>query len=234
MYPAGRGSDSGPDHGRRFLPPVHRDRRGDVDGGDQHGAPAAVGGPGPRSARPDRVPRRRRHHRTHLRAAQGRDGHLLQGHLGVRAADRVAGQHQRGALPGQPARQRAQPRRRGGLDRQGDRAGGSARRAGVPARGHRLLADRALRPVGRAGRFRVRHGLQRGAALPRRGAARGVLGTTAAARPRPAAQRAAAPTRTQPQAAHRRRTRLCQPRTQPARTSPSSPTSPANAPEPTG
>ena len=40
------------------------------------------------------------------RAAQGRDGHLLQGHLGIRAADRVAGQHQGSAVSGQPARQR--------------------------------------------------------------------------------------------------------------------------------
>ena len=37
------GPDPGPDHGRGLLPPVRRGRRGDVDGGDQRGAPAAVG-----------------------------------------------------------------------------------------------------------------------------------------------------------------------------------------------
>ena len=39
----GCGPDPGPDHGRGLLPPVRRGRRGDVDGGDQRGAPEAVG-----------------------------------------------------------------------------------------------------------------------------------------------------------------------------------------------
>ena len=37
-----------------------------------YGAPAAVGGPGPRPARPDRLPRRRRHDRAHQRASTSR------------------------------------------------------------------------------------------------------------------------------------------------------------------
>ena len=52
----------------------------------------------------------------------------------------------------------------------------------MPARGHRLLADRELRPVGRAGRFRVRDGQHRGAALARRRARRGPLEQAGAAR----------------------------------------------------
>ena len=70
MNALGRRPDPGPDHRRGLLPPVHRGGRGGVDGGDQRGAPAAVGGAGPRAARPDRLPRRRRHHRPHQRAAQ--------------------------------------------------------------------------------------------------------------------------------------------------------------------
>ena len=69
--------------------------------------PKLWAGRGPRVAGPGRLPRRRRHHRPHQRAAQGRDGHLLQGHLGLRAADRVAGQHQGGAVSGQPSGLRA-------------------------------------------------------------------------------------------------------------------------------
>ena len=53
---------------------------------------------------------------------------------GVCAADRVTGQHQGGAVSGEPARQRPQPSRRGRLDRQGDRPGRPARRTGLPAR----------------------------------------------------------------------------------------------------
>src|SRR6478609_7363978 len=93
-----------------------------------------------------------------LWVTQAGHGHLLQGDLGVRPADRVAGQHQGGALPGQPAGERAQPCRRGRLDRQGDRVGRPAHRTGLPARRHRLLADRQLRQVGQAGRFHPRHG----------------------------------------------------------------------------
>ena len=44
---AGRGADPGPDHGRGFLPPLHRGRRAGADGGDQLGPAAAVGRAGP-------------------------------------------------------------------------------------------------------------------------------------------------------------------------------------------
>jgi hypothetical protein len=74
----------------------------------------------------------------------------------------------RSALPGQPIGQRPQPSRRGGLDRPGHRSSRPARAAGVPARGHRLLPDRPLRPVGPARRLHPRHGLQRHPARPRR------------------------------------------------------------------
>ena len=166
--------------------------------------------------------------------AQGRDGHVLQGHLGVRAADRVAGQHQGGALPGQPARQRAQPRRRGGLDRQGDRPGRPARRAGVPARGHRLLADRALRPMGPAGRFRVRHGLptRRCAPAPRRCPRRPGHHCGGPTPPRRAAGSGANANPTTSGASSPNAAMSTSNST--SRTSPSSATSPASAPDPTG
>ena len=120
------------------------------------------------------------------------------------------------------------------LDRQGDRAGRPARRAGVPARGHRLLADRELRPVGRAGRLRVRDGQHRGAALARRRAGRGPLEPAGAPRAATAADRGdPGPPRAEPQAADRHRTRLPQPANSTTRTSPSSTTSPASAAAPT-
>jgi len=80
------------------------------------------------------LPGRRRHDRTDDGVAQAGHGHVLQGDLGVCAADRVTGQHQGGAVSGEPARQRPQPSRRGRLDRQGDRPGRPARRTGLPAR----------------------------------------------------------------------------------------------------
>ena len=85
-------------------------------------------------------------------------------------------------------------------------------RAGVPARGHRLLADRPLRPLGRAGRLRVRDGATpRCAPAPRPSTSPAGRGCTVppATRTPTGQTRAAA---TQPQAAHRDRTRLPRPR----------------------
>ena len=196
--------------------------------------PAVVGRAGPGPARPDRLPGRRRHDRADHRVPQAGHGHVLQGDLGVRPADRVAGQHQGGAVPGQPARERPQPCRRGRLDRQGDRPGRPARRTGLPARRHRLLADRPLRPVGAAGRLRPRHGQHRRPAQPGRGAGRGGVAAGWNAPPvtsrRPAPPGPAARTTSSgssPNAA----TWTCGSTT---RTSPSSTTSPASAPAPTG
>src|SRR6478609_6959913 len=100
----GCGPDPGPDDRGGLLPPLRRGRRAGVDGGHQRGSAPVVGRAWPGSARPDHLPGRRRHHRAHLWVTQAGHGHLLQGDLGVRPTDRVAGQHQGGALPGQPAR----------------------------------------------------------------------------------------------------------------------------------
>jgi hypothetical protein len=73
-------------------------------------APAgALARPGPGPARARGLRRCGWHDRAHQRVAQAGHGHLLQGDLGLRTADRHAGQHPGGAVPGQPARQRPQP-----------------------------------------------------------------------------------------------------------------------------
>ena len=51
-----------------------------------------------------------------LWGVQGGDGHFLQRDLGLRAVDREFGQHQGGALSGQPSGQRRQPQRECGVD----------------------------------------------------------------------------------------------------------------------
>jgi hypothetical protein len=88
-------------------------------------------------------------------------------------------------------------------------------RAGVSAWRHRLLADRQLRPLGRAGRLCLRDGQQRRVAFPRRSARRDGLEPSAAARGLRHADRQDPPPRTRPQAPYRHRTRLRQPRAQP-------------------
>ena len=87
--------------------------------------------------------------RDHRRVQAGH-GHRLRRHLGLPPAGRVAGQHRRGAEPGQPLRQSALARRRRRPGR--SRPGGLlARRLppGPAARRHRLHPDRAPRPLGR-------------------------------------------------------------------------------------
>ena len=64
---------------------------------------------------------------------------------GLPPAGRLAGQHGRGALPGEPAGQRGEPPGRGGMDRPGGRPRVASCRAGVRARGHGLLADLPVR-----------------------------------------------------------------------------------------
>lgn len=77
------------------------------------------------------------------------DESLLQKDLRLRAAGGVTGQHQRGALRSQQARQRQQPSWMCGMDRPGHRSGGPSRRGNHAARGHRLHADRGTGPLAR-------------------------------------------------------------------------------------
>ena len=82
MNALGADPDPGPDHGRRFLPPVRRGRGDRVDGDDQPGPAPVVDRAGPGPARPDRLPGRRRHDRTDDGVARAGHGHVLQGDLG--------------------------------------------------------------------------------------------------------------------------------------------------------
>ena len=67
--------------------------------------------------------RHRRHDCADVRGMQGRHGPFLQRDLGLCAAGGLPGQYQRSALPGQPPRQRRQPRGVRALDRSGRRIG---------------------------------------------------------------------------------------------------------------
>ena len=123
-----------------------------VDGGDQRGPAPVVGRAGPGPARPDRLPRRRRHDRAdHRRTASRAWTCPTRGSGGMRPLIvSLANTKEVLYLVNRPGNAPSHAGR-GGLDRQGDRPGDPARRTGLPARRHRLLADRQLRPVGRSG-----------------------------------------------------------------------------------
>ena len=88
--------------------------------------------------------------RAHRRADQAGHGHLLQRHLGVLGAGRLAREHQRTLVSGAVGRQPAQPRGRDRLLRPGDRPVPPGRVHGDPPAGrHRLLAHHRVRPLGR-------------------------------------------------------------------------------------
>ncbi len=79
---------------------------------------------------------------------------------GLCAPDRIVGQHQRGAVRGQPSGQRVFSPGGRTLDRCGHRAGEAPRAARVPTRRHGLFAYGSLGPLGEGRRFHLRHGLQ--------------------------------------------------------------------------
>ena len=153
---AGRGDDSEPDGGGRLHAALRRGGRDRADGEHQRGAAAVVDGPGPGPAGAGGLRRRGRDAGADAGREEGGHGHVLQGGVGIPPAHRLAGQHGRGALPGEPAGQCGEPPGRGGVDRPGGRPGGAPRRAGVRARGHGLLADRQLRPLERGGGLHLR------------------------------------------------------------------------------
>ena len=93
---------------------------------------------------------------AHPGKEEGGHGHVLQRGVGLPPAGHLAGQHGRGAVPGEPAGQRGEPPGSGAVDRAGDRPRGAPCRAGVRARGHGLLADRQLRPLERGGGLHLR------------------------------------------------------------------------------
>ena len=118
--------------------------------------PAVVAGPGPGPAGAGGLRGRGRDAGADAGRQEGGDGQVLQGGVGLPSAGRVAGQHGRGAVPREPPGQRGEPLRRGGVDRPGGRLGGAARREGVRAQGHGLLADGQLRPLERRGGLHLR------------------------------------------------------------------------------
>ena len=106
------------------------------------------------------IHRRGWHQRPDVWTEESRNGHLLQGRVGICAVDRVVGQHQRGAVRGQPSGQRVFSPGRRTLDRCGHKAGEAPRRTRMPARRHGFFAHRPLRWLGQGCRFHLRHGLQ--------------------------------------------------------------------------
>ena len=132
----------------RLLPPLHRGRRRAVDGHLQRGPAPGLEGAARRLLRRG-VHRRRRHARPHRRLVQAGRGHRLQRDVGLPPAGRLAGQHRRAAVPGQPQRQPALARARRRLPRQGRRPlpPGGVPQDHVPGR-HRLHPDQAPGPLG--------------------------------------------------------------------------------------
>ena len=137
-----------PDHRRGLLPPLHRSRRRAVDGHLQRDPAAGLEAAARRLLRRG-VHRRRRDDRPHRRLVQAGGGYLVQGGVGLPPAGRLAGQHLRAAVPGQPQRQPALARARRHLLRQGRRPlpPGGVPQDHVPGR-HRLHPDQTPGPLG--------------------------------------------------------------------------------------
>ena len=171
-----------PHHRRGLLPPLHRGRRRAADGHLQRDPAAGLEAAARRLLRRG-VHRRRRHARPHRRLVQAGRGHRLRRDVGLPPAGRLAGQHRRAAVPGQPQRQPALARARRRLPRQGRRPlpPGGLPQDHLPGR-HRLHPDQAPRPLGQ--RRRPVHLRDRRQGQPRR------AGRAAA---RPAVQRTGAP-----------------------------------------